>query len=240
MATNPLHADEDHHHRHDREPRAVPNLGVEHDDEDESRRDGTDEVDGSRQEHATSFGASRSLQQLVPVPDHARLAQRERREHADDVELDELVDVRVEADDQRDGQATEDQDAVAEDELVAAVVQLTGQEARLRQDRGQHRKAVERRVRGEDEDAGCRGLVEVEEKGVRAEDAGCDLRDDRRVAVRQRVSLHSQCQRGDTDEHADCQQAHDAERRRRISRLGLAECGHTVADRFHAGERRTS
>ncbi len=36
---------------------------------------------------------------LEPVPNHARLRQRERREHADHVELDQLRQVRVEGDD---------------------------------------------------------------------------------------------------------------------------------------------
>ena len=50
--------------------------------------------------------------------------------------------------------AGEQQDAVAEDEPVAAGVQLARQEAVLREDRRQHREAVERGVGGQDQDAG--------------------------------------------------------------------------------------
>ena len=53
------------------------------------------------------FGA----QQPVPVPDHADLAERERDEHADDVELDQLGDLGAERDTTR-SRRRQEQDAV--------------------------------------------------------------------------------------------------------------------------------
>ena len=67
----------------------------------------------------------------IPVPDHAGLAEGEAGEHADDVEVDQLVHVGVEADDQCDREPAEQDDPVAEHELVAAVVHLPGQVAVL-------------------------------------------------------------------------------------------------------------
>ena len=68
----------------------------------------------------------------APVPDHARLAERERDEHADGVERDQPGDLGLEADHQHDGERGEDDDAVGEGQPVAAGVQLAGQVAVLR------------------------------------------------------------------------------------------------------------
>ena len=86
------------------------------------------------------------------MPDHPGLAQRERHEDPDDVELDELGDLGVVDDDQEDRGPGEDEDAVGEGEPVAAGVQLARQEAVLGEDRAEHREAVEGGVGGEDED----------------------------------------------------------------------------------------
>ena len=88
----------------------------------------------------------------APVPDHARLAQRERDEHADGVERDQPRDLGLEADHEHDRERGEDDDAVGEGQPVAAGVQLAGQVAVLREDRAEHREAVERGVRGQHQD----------------------------------------------------------------------------------------
>ena len=103
------------------------------------------------------------------MPDHAELGEGEAGEHADDVELDEPVEVGVEADDQRDRGRGEQQDAVGEHQPVAAVVQLPGQVAVAGQDRGQPGEAVERGVGGEDEDRRGGGLEQVEQHRAAAE-----------------------------------------------------------------------
>ena len=75
--------------------------------------------------------------------------------------------------------AAEQQDAVAEHQLVAAGVHLAGQVAVLGEDRGQHREAVEGGVGGEDEDGRGGRLVEVEQDRVAAEHraAICEITD---------------------------------------------------------------
>ena len=55
------------------------------------------------------------------MPDHARLAEREREEDAEDVELDQPGDLGVEGDDQQRSDGREQHDPVGEDEPVAAV-----------------------------------------------------------------------------------------------------------------------
>ena len=61
------------------------------------------------------------------------------------------------------GEQRQQDDAVGEDQPVAAVVQLARQVAVLGQDRGQQREAVEGGVGGEDEDRRGDGLHAVEE-----------------------------------------------------------------------------
>ena len=120
------------------------------------------------------------LEHLRPVPDHARLAEREGRENPDDVQLDQPIEVGVEAEDQADRGAGQQQDAIAVDEPITPGLQLPGQEAVLGEDRGQHREAVERRVRSEDEDAG-RDDLEVARTGTSAVPtrhcASCEITD---------------------------------------------------------------
>ena len=70
----------------------------------------------------------------------------------DDVELDQRGDLGAERDHERDGRQGQEQDAVGERQPVTAGVQLARQVAVLRQDRAQHRKAVERGVGGQHQD----------------------------------------------------------------------------------------
>ena len=73
--------------------------------------------------------ASVARRVAVPVPDHAGLAQRERGEHAEDVQLDQPGGRAVERVDQPAGDDREQDDAVGEGQPVAAGVQLARQEA---------------------------------------------------------------------------------------------------------------
>ena len=78
----------------------------------------------------------------------------------------ELVDIGPVHDEQSDGGCGQGDDAVAEGQSVAAVAQLPGHEIVPRQHRGEHREPVVCRVRGQDEDEGCRPLHEVEGRAV--------------------------------------------------------------------------
>jgi len=86
-----------------------------------------------------------------PVADHPGLRERECREHADDVEVDQVVDVGVIDPDQERSGSGEDDDAVREHEPVAEVRELAGDEAVVREQCREPREALERRVRREDE-----------------------------------------------------------------------------------------
>ena len=65
----------------------------------------------------------------LPVSDHSKLGEGEGHEDTNDVQLDDRADVGVEGHDQGDGKQSKQDDAVAVDEAVAAVVQLARQEA---------------------------------------------------------------------------------------------------------------
>ena len=118
-----------------------------------------------------------------PVPDHPELAQVERHEDADDVELDQPGDLGVEGEDQDDRHHREEHDAVAVGQPVAPGAEGARREAVLRQDRAQHREAVERCVRGQHQDDAGHRDHEVE-AGVEVDEhrAG-DLRDHRVLVV---------------------------------------------------------
>ena len=87
----------------------------------------------------------------LPVSDHSKLGEGEGHEDTNDVQLDDRADVGVEGHDQGDGKQSKQDDAVAVDEAVAAVVQLARQEAVGGKQGGQQRKAVEGGVGGQDQ-----------------------------------------------------------------------------------------
>ena len=149
----PSMSDEEHDHREDGVLGAGLELRQEHDDEHDRRHRRADRVDDAGALHPRSLlGVALEPQVARPVPHHADLARGERDEHPDDVELDQRGDLGLEHDDEDDGRPGEDEDAVAEGEPVAAGVHLAGQVAVAREDRAEHREAVERGVGGEDED----------------------------------------------------------------------------------------
>ena len=170
--------DRDHEQR---DPRAVRELGGQHDGEDRAGHHETHDVDGARAQHRHTFLAGLTGAQLpVPVLNHAQLREREGDEDTHDVQLDESGGLGLESDDQRDGGEREDHDAVGVGEAVAAAHHLVGQEGVAREDRGQGREAVEGGVSGQHQDEARDDGNEDEEDGTMAEDGRGDL-GDRRV-----------------------------------------------------------
>src|SRR5262245_18011302 len=98
-----LHRKEEDRSRDHDDPGAVAELRHEDDDENERGRERTSAVD-----QALVTQMTRSLLALTgvtkkagPVPNHPQLAQREREEDAEDVELNQPSHISVERDDQR-------------------------------------------------------------------------------------------------------------------------------------------
>ena len=184
-----LHEDEQAAHRQDRDPRPGEELRHHYDDQHRPGADETDSVDHPRAHHrAPHGGVGFGAQQPRPVPDHADLAQRERHEHPDDVELDQRGDLGAEGDDERDRGESQEQDAVGERQPVTAGVQLPRQETVLGQNRSQHREAVERRVGRQHQDQ--RGDTRDEEQPERKV-----VEDRRRPTARSRSSAGSRAAR---------------------------------------------
>ena len=190
-------------------------------------------------------------EQPVPVPDHAGLAEGERDEHPDDVELDQLGRLGVEGVDEHAGEQREQDDAVAEDQPVAAVVHLPRHVAVLREDRGEHREAVERGVGRQHQDQRRDQLHEVERQVVLAvEDPLADLRDDgrlrRAVEADQGVVALGDAyaeldrQERDADEHRHRDPTHERQGVGRVLGLRLAERGYAVADGLDPGQGRAA
>ena len=96
--------------------------------------------------------ARRCSRVRLPVSDHSKLGEGEGHEDTNDVQLDDRADVGLEGHDQGDGKQSKQDDAVAVDEAVAAVMQLAGHEAVGGKQGGQQREAVEGGVGGQDQD----------------------------------------------------------------------------------------
>ena len=106
----------------------------------------------------------------------------------DDVQLDQRRDLGAERDNERDRGEREKQDAVGERQPVAAGVQLARQVTVLRQNRSQHREAVERGVGGEHQDQRRHpGDQEQPDREV-VEDRVGQLRDQRLLVVARRCT----------------------------------------------------
>ena len=106
-------------HEHDDDPRAVGELGDGDDDVDDQRQHRADPVDDEP-------AAPVRLLLAQVVAGHARLGQREPREHADRVERDEPVDLGAGDDEEHDGDARQEDDAVREHQAMAALVNCRG------------------------------------------------------------------------------------------------------------------
>jgi hypothetical protein len=179
---------------------------------------------------------------------HAGLAEGERGEDPDHVQLDQPGDVGLEHDDEQAGGHGQQQDAVAVDEPVAAGVQLPWQEPVLGEDRAEQREGVVGRVRGQEQDADGHHLHVVEGQAAAAEHGGGHLREDaalhlvlaeldeltRRVVGVPDVGDHRE--RGDAREHREGDAAHERQRRGGVAPLGAAEGRDAVGDRLDPGQ----
>ena len=187
-----MHRDRDDHH-----PGAGQELRRDHDHGDDEGRRGADAVqDGA----PAPAGPARAQ----PVAHHPGLRERERREHADHVEVDQRVDVRAKREHEARRGAGEHENPVRVGEPVAEVDELPRQEAVARQQRGQPREALVRGVRGEHEDRERERLDEVVDgRAGRAggEGRAGDLREDGCGPARARVHLHGEVR--DAEEEAD-------------------------------------
>ena len=113
-----------------------------------------------------------------PVPHHAGLSERERHEHADDVELDEHGEVRLEHHEDHGCREREDHDAVRVDQAVAAGRERLRRVAVAGEHRAEQREAVERGVGREQQHERRRRLDHVEEDRAVAERGRRDLGDE--------------------------------------------------------------
>ncbi len=230
VAPHAEHRDDEHRDRDRHEPRALGELRPDHDHRDETGRRRTDGVHG----HATAPARRPDAQ---PVAHHPRLRQREGREDADHVEVDQAVGVRLVDDEQGGRCAREHEHPVREDEPVAEVRELARREAVAREQRREPREALERRVRREHEDQQRRpldGVVHEAAEGAGREHRARDLRDDRVRRARHRVDVHREV--GDAEEHRDRDRPEHREGRRRVLSLRVPERVDAVRDRLHSGQ----
>ena len=186
------------------------------------------------------------------MPHHPDLAERERHENADDVELDQCGDLGIECDDERDGRQREEHDPVRESQPAAAGEQLAGKVAILGQDGAEYRKAIERGVGRQDEDQRGDAGDQIQAERKISEDRVRELGHQRLLPVvggrtdelfggpfgdfdagfhRQHDHAHEQHDRDSAQQGQGC---------RGIARLGFAKCRNAVADRFDPGQRRAA
>ena len=205
-------------------------LRLDDEQRDEPRGHGADAVD--RDPPLPS-----RLLPAAPVAHHPRLREREGREDADDVQVDQRDDVRVEDPDQERREAREHDDPVRVDEPVAEVHELARKEAVLREHGGEPREALVGRVRGEDQDReGQRLHGVVEERGRRRRGEGRtrDLRDERDRLARPRVHVDGEVR--DAEEERDRDHPERAKRPGGVPALRRLEGADAVRDRLDAGE----
>ena len=198
-------------------------------------------------------GVGLGLQVPGPVPDHPQLAEVERHEDADDVELDQPGGLGVERDDQDDREASQHDDAVAVGQPIAARAQRPRHEPVAGQDRAEHREPVERGVGGQDQDDPRHRDHEVVARRKVVEDRLGQLGHHRRLVVpwRHRLAVrsaqsvdvvdvlqaHLVGQHDDAQQHRDRDRAEQQQRRGGVRALRLAEGRHAVGDRLDAGQR---
>ena len=182
------------------------------------------------------------------MADHADLAQRERDEHSDDVELDERSDVSLVDDHEDDRESGKSEDAIAECKPITSCVELLRQVAVPRQNGSEYRKSVEGRVRCEREDE-HRGEGDDDNRKIGVvKDRIRDLDDNRLLLLPGRQSDEIPVELGDADaslerqpgdaaEHRHGDHAEEQQGRCRILRLGRTECRDPVRNRLDTGER---
>ena len=189
-------------------------------------------------------------QQLGPVPHHAGLAEGERDEHPDDVQLDQPGGAGVERPDQQRRRAAARMTMpLREDEPVAAPGELARQEAVLAQDRGEDREAVERGVRGQHQDRRGERLHREEPDRVCPKTAPASWAmtvrwlvagrgaDQRGRGLRRRARALTRASAVMPANMAIVRPPMIASVGGGVAALGLLEVGHAVADRLDPGQR---
>ena len=230
----PAHQQEEadqHRHRDRDHPGAGQELRRDDDDHDESGGHGAEAV---QQRAPPPAGAVRPQ----PVAHHPGLRERERREDADHVQVDQRVDVRAEGEDQAGRGSGEHEDPVRVREPVAEIDELPRHEAVLGEERCEPREALVRRVRREHQNRERERLHQVEHDrrmGAGGEGASGDLRKDRDGMARAGVHLHREIRDAEEESHGD--RGHQKQRPRRVLRLRPLEGGDAVGDRLDAGQR---
>ena len=252
MTIDRLHQDEQTAHRQDRDPRAGQELGHQHHDQHRTGGDEADGVDHPRADHPAAFlRVVLGAQQPGPVPDHADLAERERHEHAHDVELDEGGYLSPESHHEGDRGQGQEHDAVGERQPVTAGMQLMREVAVLRQNRAEHREAVERGIGRQHQDQGGDAGDQIEARGEIVKDRIRQLGHQRLLPIPLGSAdellggalgqLHTGLDR--QHDHAQEERNRDSAQQGkcggRVAGLGLAEGRHAVADRLDTGECRT-
>ncbi len=259
MLADRLHQHEEHDHRQDGDPGALQELGDQDDHQDSPGHGQPDRVDDPGALHATPLDRITLRGEVTgPVPDHAELAQRERHEDADDVELDQPGHLGVEGQDQHDRDHGQEDDAVAVGKPVAPGTEGPRSQAVASQDGAEHWEAVERGVGCEHQHDAGHGHHEVEARREVVEHGAGDLRDHRVLVVvgGQRLAVggpqpvevvrvdvlqaHLAGQHDDTGHHRDRDHAQQQQGGRRVLRLRPTERGHPVGDRLDTGQGRAS
>ena len=248
-----FHEREEQAHRDQGDPRTGQELG---DQDDEQHRAGAhqpDRIDDPGAHHpAPRRGVVLVAQQTGPVPDHPDLAQRERDEHPDDVQLDQRGHLGVEGDDRHYCNPGQKQDAVGERQPVTAGVQLPRQVTVLREHRAEHGEPVEGGVGRQDEDQRGHRRDQQESEVEAAEDGLGELGNQGLLVVIRRgagqlfLRVRDQLDPDPLREHDDAYQqdhrdpAQQQQGRRGVARLGFLKRRHPVADRLDTGQRRAA
>ncbi len=249
VAIHPQHEQVENRHDQEDQPGTVGELGDGDHDEHDRGEKRTEGVDHATADDLAPVGGA-AAQELGPVHDHPGLPECERDEDADDVELDELGQVGAIDQQQYDGRRTQYEHAVRIDEPVTARLQRLGCIGVSREHGTQEREAVERGVRGKEQDERGRALDDVEHEVTAAgEDGGRDLRDHTRLRGRRAVLealevagdlriVHpaDEGERHDADEEHDGDAAHEHERALGVLDLRSTEGLHAVGDRLDTGQ----
>ncbi len=192
------------------------------------------------------------------MPDHAELAQVERHEDPDDVELDQPGRLGVEGPDQDHRHQREEHDAVAVGEPVPARAERPRQQAVLGEDRAEDGETVERGVGRQHKDDAGHAHDEVEPRGEVLEHTFGDLGDHRVLLVAAGQSLasggteplevqgihqpdaHLVGEHDDAHHHRDRDQSEQQQRGGGVTALRAAEGRNAVRDRLDTGQGRAA
>ena len=229
-------------------------LGDRDDDEHDSRESRARGIDCPATPDLAALCLAQAFASIAqhpcPVHDHPGLAECERHEHADDVELDELGEICAINDQKEDGRAAEHEHPVRVDEAIAAGLEGLRRVGVAGQHRAEQWEAVERRVGREQQHQRRSPLDHVEHEVSAAGEGGRgNLRDHaglgRGGAVLESLEiagvlgvmhLAHQGEGHDADKQHDGDRAHENEGLLGVLDLRATEGGHAVGDRFDTGQ----